>query len=151
MREKIFKKNISSEAIRRMNLKLCRNVHNISLYKNCFLLPLLMLFRCYGNLKFPLTYNEKSESRSLFLSHGRYSDRTIFYKCLLNSLPPGIKKLYNFLILICCHGSWKSKMLSFYSCSLRWALWPMGLWCWFCHEAAQLCQNFSGTDTCDEL
>ena len=26
-----------------------------------FLLPLLMYVRCYGNLKFPLTYNGKSE------------------------------------------------------------------------------------------
>ena len=45
-----------------------------------------MCFRCYGDLKFLLTYNEKSESRSLLLSHCRYMyfDRT-FYKCLLSS------------------------------------------------------------------
>ena len=32
---KKYKKIISSEAIRGMNLNLCRNVHNISLYKKC--------------------------------------------------------------------------------------------------------------------
>ena len=30
----------------------------------------------HSNLKFPLTYNEKSESSSLLLSHCRYFDRT---------------------------------------------------------------------------
>ena len=50
---------ISSEAIREMKLKLYRNVHNISLYKNVFLLLLLMHFGCYGNLHFPLTCNGK--------------------------------------------------------------------------------------------
>ena len=33
--EKKKKKIISPEAIRGMKLKLCRNVHNISLYNNC--------------------------------------------------------------------------------------------------------------------
>ena len=46
---KIHETIISSEAIRGMKLKLCRNVHNICLYKS--LLPLLMCFCCYGNLK----------------------------------------------------------------------------------------------------
>ena len=56
-----------------------------------------MCFRCYGNLKFPLTYNEKSESRCLLLSCSRYFDRT-FLK-MLSSPPPSIKKLYKFLII----------------------------------------------------
>ena len=51
-------------------LKLCRNVHNISHY---VLLPLFMYYHCYGNLKFPLAYYEKSESR---LSHCRYSENS---------------------------------------------------------------------------
>ena len=42
-----------------MKLKLCRNVHNISLNKIVFLSPLLMCFRRYGNLL--QTYNGKSE------------------------------------------------------------------------------------------
>ena len=46
--------------------------------KIVFLLPLLICFHFYGNWKFPLTYNEKSESRSLLLSHCRYFDRTFF-------------------------------------------------------------------------
>ena len=51
---KKYSKTISSESLRGLKLKLCRNVHNISLYKTFFiLLPLLMCFHCYGNLKFP--------------------------------------------------------------------------------------------------
>ena len=71
---KNIKKIFSSEAIRgrEMKLKLWRNVDNISFYKNVFLLPLLKCFRCYDKLKFPLTYNGKSESRPLLLSHCRY-------------------------------------------------------------------------------
>ena len=43
--KKIKKKINSSEAIKGINLKLCRNGHSVSLYKkHCFLLPLLMLF-----------------------------------------------------------------------------------------------------------
>ena len=76
-KKKEQKKIISSEAIRGMKLKLCRNVHNINLCKNyVFLLPLLTCFRCYDNLKFPLTCNGKSESRPLLLSHCRYFDKS---------------------------------------------------------------------------
>ena len=50
--KKIFK--IISEAIKRTKLKLCDTIYSISLYKKgFFLLPLLMHFHCYGNLKFP--------------------------------------------------------------------------------------------------
>ena len=31
-------------------------------------MPLLMYYHCYGNLKFPLAYYEKSESRPYLLS-----------------------------------------------------------------------------------
>ena len=41
-------------------LKLCRTLHLAST-KCMFLLPLLMYFRCYINLMFPLTYNGKSD------------------------------------------------------------------------------------------
>ena len=66
------KKIISSEAISGMKLKLCRNIHNISLYKNYVLLLLLIYFGCYGNFKFPLTCNGKNENWHLLLSHCRY-------------------------------------------------------------------------------
>ena len=72
---KRYAKIISSEAIRGMKLKLCRNVHNIKLYKHTVLMLLLMCFRCYGNLKFRLTYNGKSERRPLLLSHCKYFDK----------------------------------------------------------------------------
>ena len=41
-----------------------------------FLLPLLKHFGCYGNWKFPLTYNKKSENWYLLLSHCRYFDKS---------------------------------------------------------------------------
>ena len=121
-------KNIrKSEAIRGMKLKLCRNVLNISLYKMFFC---FFYCRCsmLSLLWFPLTYNEKSESRSLLLSHCRYMYFVFwqcFYKCLLSS-----KKVVQFLKFDLL--PWQLKVqnveLSFYSCSVRWALWPIGLW-----------------------
>ena len=54
-----------------MKLKLCRNVHNISLCRNY-----VTCFRCYSNLKFTLTYNGKSEGRHLLLSYCRYFDKS---------------------------------------------------------------------------
>ena len=46
---KKYSKIISSEAI--SGMKLCRNIHNISLYKTgAFLLSLFMCFRYYANL-----------------------------------------------------------------------------------------------------
>ena len=35
-----------------------------------------MCFRCYGNLKFPLTYNGKSENWHLLLTHCRDFDKS---------------------------------------------------------------------------
>ena len=56
-------KNIQKPNSFGMKLKLCSIVSNISLYKIIvFYLLLLMHFGCYGNLKFPLTYNRKSEN-----------------------------------------------------------------------------------------
>ena len=77
-------KIISSEALRGMKMKFCSNAHNISFNKKCvfffffffFFLPLLMCSRWYGNIRFPLTYNWKSESRPLLPSHFRYFDKT---------------------------------------------------------------------------
>ena len=73
---KKYSEIFSSEALRGMKLNLCRNVHNISLYKkDAFLLLLFMRFHCYGNLKFPLTYKGESENWPLLLCHCRYSDK----------------------------------------------------------------------------
>ena len=72
---KKYSKITSSEAIRGMKLKLYRIVMiTLASTKIMFLLPLLMSFRCYDSLKFPLTYNGKNESRPLLLSHCRYYD-----------------------------------------------------------------------------
>ena len=38
---------------------------------------LFLCFRCYGNLKFPLTYNGKSDKWPILLSHCRYQDSKI--------------------------------------------------------------------------
>ena len=67
--------HVCSEAIRGLKLKLCRNAHNISLYKSC-----VFYCRCscvsIAMTKLPLTYNGKSESRPLLLSHCRCFDKS---------------------------------------------------------------------------
>ena len=74
---KKYSKIFSSEAIRGMKLKVSIRVDGISLNINCvFLLSLPMWFRCYGNLKFPQTYNGKSGNWHLFLCYCRYFDKS---------------------------------------------------------------------------
>ena len=64
-------KESTTQKLLGIKLKLCRIVSNNSLYKKrffffffffFFFLPLLRHFGCYGKLKFPLTYNGKSEN-----------------------------------------------------------------------------------------
>ena len=69
-------KTISSEAIRGMKLKLCRNVNKISLYKVYVFIAIAHVFLLLWQLKVSIDFNEKSESSSLLLSHCRYFDRT---------------------------------------------------------------------------
>ena len=57
-------------------IELCRNVHNMSLYRNYVFYCHVMYFGCCDNLKFPLSYNVKNESRPLLLSHCRYFDKS---------------------------------------------------------------------------
>ena len=78
------------------------------LHKLYFLLLLPMCSRCYGNLKFIM--RKVKVGLYCYLTAGILAEW--FYKCLLSSPAPSIKKLYKFLILICCHGNWKSKMLN---------------------------------------
>ena len=82
-KKKKNQKSFFSEAIRGMKLKLCINVHDISLYINCIfyffiLMSLPMFFRCYGNSNFPYTcsYNGKSGNWHLFLCYCRYFDKS---------------------------------------------------------------------------
>ena len=53
------------------------NINYISLYKKCVFHYHCSCFFGYGNLKFPLAYNRKRESRFFFLSHGRHLDRSL--------------------------------------------------------------------------
>ena len=57
-----------------MKLKLCRNVHNISFYKNCVFVAVAHVPSSLWQLK--ISYNGKSESRPLFLSHYSYFDES---------------------------------------------------------------------------
>ena len=107
---KIFKNQL--RAVWGIKLKLCSIVSNISLYRNMyihilFLLPLLMHFGCYGNLKFPLTYNGKNANWDLLLSHCRYFDKS-FTEMFLASLS-NLWILSKPLNLIGCHGNRKDK------------------------------------------
>ena len=52
--KKKYTKIISSEAIRGMELKLCRNVHNISLYKFVFFIAIAHVLSLLWQLKFSI-------------------------------------------------------------------------------------------------
>ena len=58
-----------SEAIKGMKLKFCINVMTLASTYIIFLLSVPLCFRCYGNLKFPFTYNGQSENWHLFLCY----------------------------------------------------------------------------------
>ena len=83
-------KIVFSEAIRGMKLKLFRNVHNISLYKN--LLPLLMCFRRYGNLNVHSVLIGKVKVGLYFYLTADILTK-VLQKCSLNSSLP---KFMNF-------------------------------------------------------
>ena len=65
---------IFSEAIRGIKLKLCSNVHNISLYKTGIFYCHCSC-NCYGNSTFSIDLNGKSKNWLLLLSHCRYFDK----------------------------------------------------------------------------
>ena len=93
-------KNISSEGV--WGMKLCRNVSNISLKKNCFLFPLLKHVGCYGNLKFPLTYNGKNENWGLLYCYLIADILTkVLQKCLLSGPLPSISYYFSLNLSIC--------------------------------------------------
>ena len=101
-----------------MKLKLCINVHDISLFINgvFFSLSLPMCFRCYGNLKFPYIYNGKSQNWHLFLCYCRYFDKGFSEMFLEKSSTNHmnfvqITVLSKSLILIGGRGNRKAKFL----------------------------------------
>ena len=71
-----FSKIISTETIVGLKLKLCRNVHNISLFKSTFLVNVALVFPLLWQLSFHLTYNGKRENWPLLQSHFRYFDKS---------------------------------------------------------------------------
>ena len=60
-----------------------------------------------------------------------------FLEFFVEKSPPSVKKICKLLILICCHCNWKAE-LSFYSCSLRWAIVAHGPSCVPFHEQLHL-------------
>ena len=99
---KKYSKIFSSEAIRGMKLKLCRNVHNISLYK-------YYVFYCRCSCAFVTmaTYNfhrlimGKVKVGLYFYLIADILTK-VFQKCSLSSLHMKFSKP---LDLICCHGN----------------------------------------------
>ena len=62
-------KIISSEAIRGMKLKLCRNVHNISLYKICVFIAVAHVLSLLWQLRFSIDLQwGKSENLPIAVS-----------------------------------------------------------------------------------
>ena len=90
-------------------MKLRIIVHIISLHKNIVLLSFLKCFRCYYNLKLPLTHNGKLENWHLLLSHCGYFDNSFLSEIFLSSPLPNISVLSKPLIFINCHGIRKAK------------------------------------------
>ena len=101
---KNINKNFSSEAMRGMKLKLCRNDHNISLYKKCF------YCRCSCTFVAMVTYSFYR------LIMGKVKVDLYFYliadiltnvlqKCSLSSFLPNIWMFSNPLNLIVCHAT----------------------------------------------
>ena len=94
---------IFSEEARGMNLKLCRNVHNISLYKNCvFFIAVahvfLSLWTYMGKVKVGLYFYLIADILTKVLQN-----------CSLSSPLPNISFLPNPLNLIGRHGNQKAK------------------------------------------
>ena len=80
---------------------------SIILASTKILLPLLC-FRYYGNLKFPLTYNGKSENGiHCYLTADILTK--VLQKCSLSGPLPNSSFLSSPLNLICCHGNRKDK------------------------------------------
>ena len=106
---KKYSKNFFSEAIKGMKLKLCRNVHSISLYKNyifyCHCLCAFIAMATYsfhrlkmGKVKVGLYFHLTADILT-----------KVFQKCSLSSSLPNIQILSKLLNLIGCHGNQKDK------------------------------------------
>ena len=78
--ENIIQKSFFSKAIEEMKLKLCLNVHDISLYINSVVIIVAHVLLLLWQLKISIytyTYNEKSGNWHLFLCYCRYFDKSV--------------------------------------------------------------------------
>ena len=64
-----------------------------------------MCFRCYSNLKFPLTYNGKSEKNNIYYYLIADILTKVLQKCSLSGPLPNVSYFSNPLNLIGCHGN----------------------------------------------
>ena len=106
---KKYSKIFFSEAIRGMKLKLCMNVHDISLYIKCILLLLPTCFHCYGNLNFHILIVGKVEIGIYFCVTTDILTKVLL-KCFWSSPLPTMWILSKSLILIGGHGNRKAKV-----------------------------------------
>ena len=103
----IKSKPISSETISGMKLELCRNVHNISLYKIMLLLLLLICFHCYGN---SVNLQWEKWNLSFIAIFLRYFDKSFTeFLCSWSSPLLTLSILSKLLNFIGCHGNRKAK------------------------------------------
>ena len=111
---KKYSKIFSSEAIRGMKLKLCRNVHSISLYKkyvfNCRCSCAFIAMATYGFHR--LIMGKVKVGLYFYLIADIL--RKVFQKCFLSSPLPKIRILSKPLNLIGCHGNQKDKFTKKY-------------------------------------
>ena len=125
-----------------MKLKLCKMFTTLACTKIVFLIAVANALCCCGNLKLPLTYNEKGESRLLLLSHCRYFDN-VLQKCPLGSPLPNIWLLSKWLNLIGCLSNQSLNLRKEYSKIIySEAVWGMKL------KRCRNVHNHSGLTKC---
>ena len=111
-----YSKIISSEVIRGMKLKFCRNVHNIRIYKNLFLIAVThVLSLLWHLLKVSIDLQWEKVKVGLYCYLIADILTKVLQKCSLNSPLPNIWILSKPLKLIGCHDNRKYKFSKKYS------------------------------------
>ena len=106
---KKYSKIISSEAIRGMKLKLCRNVHNINLYKNMFFIAVAQVLSSLWQLKIFQRLIMGKVKVGLYFYFAVDILTKVLQKGSLSSPLQNIWILSKPLNLIGCHGNRKAK------------------------------------------
>ena len=86
--------------------------------KILFFIAIALCFCCYGNLKFPLTYNGEEMKIGIYC-YLTADILEVFQKCLMRGPPPKIHFLSKPLNLISFHGNQKAKFAKILSFKIQ--------------------------------